>query len=244
LRIVDSTWRLLERLERNNVHATLFFLGWVADRSPQLLRAAAALGHEIGCHSYWHHPVYRLAQEEFRNDTLRAKLAIESITGHAVFGYRAPSFSILGGMEWATDTLTELGFVYSSSSHPIAHDNYNNPHGLRLPYRTASGLWEIPISTWPLFGHNLPVGGGAYLRILPMQYILHGLKRVCRAGERMMIYMHPWEVDPGQPKLKAGMRSQLRQRLGIENRESRLQNLMDRYRFGTVQATFGSELDF
>jgi len=242
LRVERSTWRLLEMFERRKIHTTMFFLGWVADRCPGLVRAAASYGHEVACHSYWHRTVYSLSPTMFREDTIRAKGAIESVTGQAIIGYRAPSFSILENMEWATDILAESGFQYSSSTHPILHDTYSNPNANRLPHQTRSGIWEIPITTWPIFGSNLPVGGGAYLRILPSQYVLTGLKQVADKGETLMIYLHPWEIDFDQPKLSASRKSQARQYIGLNHMERRLERLIDRYTFSSIASAFENEL--
>lgn len=241
-RVERNTWRLLEILDQHRVKATLFFLGWVAERYPQLVAAAAANGHEVACHSYWHHPVFRLTPDEFREDTRRAKDVIECCTGQSVNGYRAPSFSILRGMDWATGILAEEGFTYSSSSHPIRHDLYNDPGASRLPYRTQSGLWELPITTWRFIGRNLPVGGGAYLRILPISYILAGLHQVAAAGEIMMIYLHPWEIDPDQPRMMVGFKSRLRQYTGLRRMACRLENLIERYSFSTVSDAYGMQM--
>ncbi len=241
-RVERNTWRLLEILDEHRVKATLFFLGWVAQHCPRLVSAAAASGHEVACHSYWHRPVYRLTREEFREDTRRAKDVIECCVGKSVTGYRAPSFSILSGMEWAREILAEEGFVYSSSSHPIQHDVYSDPDASRLPYRTPSGLWELPITTWRVMGRNLPVGGGAYLRILPFFYVRAGLHQAAAAGEIMMIYVHPWEIDPDQPRMNVGLKSRLRQYTGLKRMECRLENLIEKYPFGTVSKAYGNHI--
>ena len=241
-RIEHNTWRLLELLDRHQVRSTMFFLGWIADRYPQLVRDVAARGHEVACHSYWHRPVFRLTAEEFRADTRRAKDVIENCIGRSVIGYRAPCFSILGGMDWAREILTEEGFVYSSSSHPIRHKLCDDPNASRLPYRTCSGLWEFPITTWRILGRNLPVGGGAYLRILPFQYVSGGLQQVARSGETMMVYLHPWEIDPGQPNIGAGLKSRLRQYIGLRGMESRLERLIGRHPFGTIAKAYEAHI--
>lgn len=238
LRVERSTRRLLELLERRGVTATLFFLGWVAERCPQLVRDAAAAGHEIGCHSYRHRPVFRLSPEEFREDTHRAKSVLETIVGRRVEGYRAPSFSLLQNMEWARRILVEEGFIYSSSSHPIRHDVYGDRMGQRAPYRDSSGLLELPVTTWRILGQNLPVGGGAYLRILPEVYSRIGLRSVASAGKPLMIYLHPWEIDEHQPRLQAGWRSRMRQYTGLTSMLGRLEKLLDRYSFGTVARVY------
>jgi polysaccharide deacetylase family protein (PEP-CTERM system associated) len=239
LRVEDSTWRLLELFERCNVRCTMFFLGWVAERCPRLVAAAAEMGHEVGCHSYWHRPVYGLTREEFREDTKRAKDVIESACGRPVHGYRAPSFSMLQDMKWAWEILAETGFRYSSSCHPIHHDLYNNPDAPRLPYSTEGGVLEIPITTWRMLDHNLPMAGGAYLRILPWFYLCAGMRRVVAAGERMMIYLHPWEIDANQPRLTATMRSRLRQYTGLNGMQARLTKVIQTYKFAGVMEAYG-----
>jgi polysaccharide deacetylase family protein (PEP-CTERM system associated) len=238
LRVEKNTYRLLDLFERHGAHATLFFLGWIAERCPALVAEAVKRGHEVGCHSYWHRRVHELSPKEFREDTLRAKGAIESAAGCAIYGYRAPGFSILQGMTWATDILKELGFTYDSSCHPIRHDHYNNPGAPRLPHLLPSGLLEIPISTWRIGKCNLPAGGGAYLRVLPLVYMKTGLKRVRSSGERLMIYLHPWEIDPDQPRLGASWKSRLRQYLGLTGMESRLEWLLRHHSFATVREAF------
>lgn len=242
LRVERSTWRLMELLDRHRVRATMFFLGWVAERCPQLVAAAAANGHEVACHSYWHRPVYRLTQDQFREDTRRAKDVIESCSGQCVMGYRAPSFSILSAMDWAREILAKEGFMYSSSSHPIRHDLYSDPDASRLPYRSRAGIWELPITTWRVLGRNLPVGGGAYLRILPFPYVLGGLHQVAASGETLLVYLHPWEIDPQQPRLDVGLKSRLRQYTGLEGMERRLECLVERFPFGTISKAYGTPM--
>jgi polysaccharide deacetylase family protein (PEP-CTERM system associated) len=238
LRVENNTRRLFSLLERHEIRATMFFLGWVAERCPGLVAEAVARGHEIGCHSYWHFPVYRLSPREFREDTKRAKDVIESAAGQTIYGYRAPSFSIIHGMTWATDILSELGFTYDSSCNPINHDLYNNPNAPRQPHHTPSGLLEIPVSTWRVGKINLPVGGGAYLRVLPSMYMRVGLRRLVAAGERLVLYVHPWEIDPGQPRLAAPVKSRLRQYLGLTRMEIRLERLVATYAFSTIENAF------
>ncbi len=238
LRVEKNTNRLFELFERCGARATMFFLGWIAERCPALVAEAVARGHEVGCHSYWHRRVHELSPEEFREDTRRAKETIESAAGRAIYGYRAPGFSIVQGMAWATDILFELGFTYDSSSHPIRHDHYNNPGAPRMPHLLSSGLLEIPISTWKVGRCNWPAGGGAYLRVLPSLYTKIGLRQITSSGERLMIYIHPWEIDPDQPRLAASRKSRLRQYLGLAGMERRLEHLLKSYRFGTAEETY------
>lgn len=240
-RVERNTWKLLEVFERYQVRATMFFLGWVADRCPNLVAAAVAAGHEPACHSYWHQPVCSLDRASFREDTLRAKEAIEAAGGKAVRGYRAPNFSIRQGMDWAEEILAELGFAYSSSCHPIRHDLFSNPNGSRLPYRCKSGLLEIPVTTWRVLGRNLPVGGGAYLRILPFKLVSAGLHHVEASGERLMVYLHPWEIDAEQPRLPAGLKSRLRQYTGLKGMMGRLEQLLSCHCFTVASEAFAVE---
>ncbi len=234
LRVERSTWKLLEVFDRYQVRATLFFLGWVAERCPELVAGAVKAGHEVGCHSYWHRAIGRHTPESFRTDTLIAKDAIEAAAGVRVAGYRAPNFSMLPGLEWAQEILAECGFAYSSSVHPVRHDLFNNPDSPRRPYRTASGLLELPITTCRIWGRNLPVAGGAYLRILPFGIVARGLQRVVDDGEPLMLYLHPWEIDADQPRLRVGLKSRLRQYTGLHGMLGRLEQVLSQYRFTTV----------
>ncbi len=212
-RVEANTRRLLELLSALNVHGTFFVLGWVAERYPALVREIAAGGHEVACHSYWHRLIYKLDPAEFKEDTRRAKDIIEQIAGQPVTGYRAPTYSVVDSSVWALEILAELGFTYDSSIYPIHHDRYGMPGAPRSPFRfqTPSGpLTEFPITTFKLAGHNMPVGGGGYLRLLPSMYTRMGLKRVQNEGIPIVIYIHPWEVDPEQPRLPLGRLSNLR----------------------------------
>ena len=197
----------------------------------------------MACHSYWHRPVFSLTPEEFRADTLRAKNAIEDAAGIEVRGYRAPSFSIVPGVEWAFDILAELGFAYDSSVHPIRHGFYGNPRGCRLPYRTErAGILELPIATVRIGGNNLPVGGGAYFRLLPYGYSRWGLSRFAHDGPAVF-YLHPWEIDPLQPRLPAGLKSRLRQYSGLSSVEMKFDRLLRHFRFSPIAQVFRHELE-
>jgi len=229
-RVEANARRLLELLEEQGVQATFFILGWVAERYPALVREIVARGHEPACHSYWHRRVYRLSVEEFREDCRSAKQAIEQAAGRPVFGYRAPSFSITGDSLWALEVLAELGFTYDSSIFPIRHDVYGIPGAPRFPFRltTAAGtLLEYPISTFRLVGrHNFPVGGGGYLRILPFWYTRLGIQRLWSEGLPLIVYLHPWEIDPDQPRLEGRLTSRLRHYTNLSRTVPRLQGLL------------------
>ena len=243
-RIERNTQRIFESFASHGVRGTFFFLGWVAERFPGLVRQAVRLGHELGCHSYWHRLVYRLSPSEFREDTRQAKQTLEDISGMSVVGYRAPSFSLVKGTEWAQEILGELGFLYDSSVCPVTHDLYSNPDAPRTPYRIARGrLLEIPVATVSIGGRNFPVGGGGYLRIFPYAYTHWGLSHLNRRESlRAVVYLHPWEIDPEQPRLSATLRSRIRQYTGLSTTATKLERLLSDFRFAPIVESFSTEL--
>jgi polysaccharide deacetylase family protein (PEP-CTERM system associated) len=229
-RVVPNTRRLLQLLATLNVRATFFVLGWVAERFPELVREIAAGGHELGCHSYWHRLIYQLDAAEFREDTRRAKDIIEQLAGQPVAGYRAPTYSVVHRSAWALEILAELGFTYDSSIFPIHHDRYGMPDAPRAPFRfqtPAGPMTEFPITTFRVAGHNLPVGGGGYLRLLPKLYTRIGLKRAQSEGVPTVIYIHPWEVDPDQPRLPGRLSSRLRHYTNLSRTLDRFRSLLE-----------------
>ena len=237
-RVTSNTEALFELFARYDVHATFFYLGWVAERFPQLVRKTQELGHEVGCHSDWHHPVFRLSAEEFRQDTYRAKGLIEDAIGAPIAGYRAPNFSIVQSVPWAYPILEELGFGYDSSVYPIRHDFYSNHDAQRHPSLVGKCLLELPVATWRVFGQNLPIGGGAYLRILPYPLMKNGLDSINK-DEQMpaVLYLHPWEIDPLQPRLKASWKSRMRQYTGLARMKSKLERLLQDFALGSIYDT-------
>ncbi len=239
-RISSSVSRLLDVLDEHNTRSTVFVLGWVARKYPSLVRQVADRGHEIACHSDRHRAVFRLDQDSFQQDTRIAKEAIEDATGLAVHGYRAPSFSITPGTEWAFDVLQELGFSYDSSVNPVRHSFYGNPSASRYPYFVGeSRLLEIPVATWRVGSTNLPVGGGAYLRILPYQYVRAGLAWINHVERKpFTLYMHPWEIDQFQPMLPLDWKSRARQTWGIATMESRMSRLLTSFRFAPMNQVY------
>lgn len=236
-RIEPCTHRLLDLLDRNHTQATFFVLGWVAKRYPRLIREIHQRGHEIGCHSLDHQLVSRMSPNEFYTSTKTAKATIESILQEPIFGYRAPCFSITPGCEWAFDALAHLGFSYDSSVHPVHHPTYGNPTAPRSAYLVAHDrLMEFPIATWKVAGRNLSVGGGAYLRLLPYQYIQRGLATWEKEMQTpAMLYLHPWEIDPYQPHIPLSFQSTVRQTWGTTMMEDKLQRLLTQFRFGPVR---------
>ncbi len=228
-RVEMNTRRLLDLFESLEVHATFFVLGWVAERFPALVREIAAGGHELACHSYWHRLIYKLDREEFRKDTRRAKDIIEQIAGRPIYGYRAPTYSVIDSSVWALDILSELGFTYDSSIFPIRHDRYGMPDAPRAPFRfrTTSGfMTEFPITTFRVAGHNLPVGGGGYLRLLPRVYTRVGLGQAQKEGVPAVVYIHPWEIDPEQPRLPVGFKSRIRHYANLSSTFDRLRSVL------------------
>lgn len=237
-RVCRNTERLLDLLGEAGVRATFFVLGWVAERYPDLVTRIHRDGHELASHSYDHGLVYDKTPESFRADLRRAKAAIEDATGVAVVGYRAPSYSITERSLWALDVLIDEGYEYDSSIYPIRHDRYGIPswerHIHRLE-RTGGTLWELPGSTVAILGSNFPIGGGGYFRLLPYWWTERGVRHVNeREGHPSVFYLHPWELDPEQPRLPAGALSRFRHYRNLDQTEGRLRALLSRFRYGTI----------
>lgn len=238
-RVEANTERLLTILAARNVHATFFVLGWLAERQPQLVRRIAAAGHEVGCHGYSHQLVYRQSPKEFREETARAKHSLEDTLGQAVQGYRAASFSVTRRSLWALDVLIDLNFGYDSSVFPIRHDLYGLPGARPEPHRITapSGrtLAEFPMSTASFLGLKVPVSGGGYFRILPYWLTRAGLRQINeRHGRPFAFYLHPWELDPGQPRVKVGALSRFRHYTNLSRCEARLQRLLGEFSFTSM----------
>lgn len=244
-RVVNNTRRILELFARRQIKATFFFLGWVAERFPGLVREVYAAGHELACHSYWHRPVYRLTPEEFREDTRAAVVAVEQAAGIRVRGYRAPTWSITKHCAWALDILAAEGFAYDSSIYPIRHDLHGTPDGHRFAYRhsCADGrsLIEFPPTTVRLAGMNFPAAGGGYLRIFPLSYTNWAFRHVEAHGQPVVVYLHPWEVDPEQPRIPEKLRSRLRHYTNLHQTEKLLTALMERHNFHPFVEALGIE---
>lgn len=245
-RVVPNTHRLLRLLDEQQVQATFFVLGWVAERHPELVRQIGAGGHEIGCHSYWHRLVYDMGPDEFRADLRRARQAIEDITSKPVVAYRAPSYSITRRSRWAIEVLAEEGFRYDSSIFPIHHDRYGIPDAPSHPYAehsSAGVVWEFPLTVVRLFGTNVPVAGGGYFRLYPVRLSIHWFEQVNRrTGQPFVFYVHPWELDPDQPRLHGCLRSRLRHYINLRHTEPKLKCLLPRFRWGTLSAVLAETL--
>ena len=244
-RVERNTQVILDLLASRGVHGTFFVLGWVAERSPQLVRTIAAAGHEIACHGFSHQLIYRQTREEFLQETTRAKRHLEDVTGQPVLGYRAASFSITRDSLWALDVLLDLGFVYDSSIFPIRHDRYGIPGASREPGRVTApsgrSLVEFPMSTARFFGVQIPVSGGGYFRILPYWLTRAGLRQINeRAGQPFTFYLHPWEVDPGQPRIKVGALSRFRHYTNLHVCARRLGRVLDDFAFAPMREVLKS----
>ena len=244
-RVCANTERLLEIFNQSGVQATFFVLGWVAERFPHLVRAIAAEGHEIASHGYAHRLVYDLTPRQFRDDIRRSKDLLEAESSALVLGYRAPSYSITPRSLWALDVLIEEGFLYDSSIFPIHHDRYGIPISQRHPYvlERAGALVEAPGSTVRWGTMNLPVGGGGYFRILPYGWTRWGIARLNNVEKVPAIfYLHPWEIDPEQPRLRAGLLGRFRHYYNLDRTEARLRMLIRDFSFSTMASLLHEQL--
>lgn len=239
-RVVPNTTRLLDLFDEFKVRSTFFVLGWVGERHPDLVKTIARRGHEIASHGYAHRLIYDQTPAAFRDDVRRAKRVLEDAAGRRVAGYRAPSYSITPRSLWALDILLEEGYSYDSSIFPIRHDRYGIPISGRHVYsieRNGGTLFEVPGSTTRLGRLNLPIAGGGYFRILPYWWTRWGIARVNQVERRPAVfYLHPWEIDPDQPRLKAGHVSMFRHYRNLEDTENRLRRLLTDFRFDTVDS--------
>lgn len=239
-RVEDATRHLLDLFDEFGARATFFALGWVAARHPRLLAEIAARGHELACHGYAHQLVHELGPQGFRADLERARRAIEDASGQAVAGYRAPSYSITARSLWALGILAEEGFRYDSSIFPIHHPSYGIPgfDGDLVQLELGNGLAivEFPLTTTRVGRWKLPVAGGAYLRILPGVVFRWGFRRAVRGGQAAVLYLHPWEIDPEQPRIRGGWQARVRHYTNIDRVEGRLRRLLSLVSFDTMAA--------
>ncbi|MEO1480777.1 MAG: XrtA system polysaccharide deacetylase [Myxococcota bacterium] len=240
-RVVRNTRALLDLFDWYNRRGTFFILGWVAERFPELVREIAGRGHEVASHGWSHKLVYNQSPDEFRDETLRSKHLLEDITGERVLGYRAASYSITEKSRWALDVLVDAGFDYDSSIFPIRHDRYGIPGSEVAPHRlqTPNGatLTEFPISVAEVLGRRLPVAGGGYFRIFPLAMTLAGLRQVQASGRPFVFYLHPWEIDPGQPRVPdASVLSQFRHYTNLSRCEARLRVVLDSFELTTMRS--------
>jgi polysaccharide deacetylase family protein (PEP-CTERM system associated) len=245
-RVVATTQLILQMLNAAGVQATFFVLGWVAERYPSLVQEIAAEGHEIASHGYWHQLVYQQKPEEFAEDVARSLRVIRNACPDAeIIGYRAPSFSITQQSLWAWDLLSDLGIKYDSSVFPITgHDTYGMADAPRVASQVTPRLYEFPLSTVRYFGRNWPVAGGGYFRLMPFRLTCHAIRRINAENQPAVVYLHPWEFDPDQPRIGAApWRSRFRHYVNLRKTEKRLQMLLERFAFAPVQEVFRASLD-
>ena len=241
-RVEANIERILLLLERRGIHATFFTLGWIAERYPAMLRRVAQAGHEVASHGQAHRRANEQSPAQFAADVRLSKTLIEQLTGHAVQGYRAPSFSIGAGNLWAFDVLQEAGYRYSSSIYPIRHDHYGMPDSPRFAWRPRGpqGVLELPISTVRVRGRNLPAGGGGYFRLMPYVLSRWLLRRInSHDGQAGIFYFHPWELDPGQPRPSGlGAKTRFRHYLNLGRMEARLARLTNDFSWDRMDRIF------
>jgi polysaccharide deacetylase family protein (PEP-CTERM system associated) len=256
-RVFKNTLSILDILEQRNVKATFFIVGWIAERNPELPKDIVDRGHEIGCHSYWHRKIYDLGPSKFREDTAKAKAILEELTGAPVYGYRAPSYTITKKSLWALNILQDLGFKYDSSVFPIHHDTYGIPSAPRFSFRwklnglrpeinsklkllspeyETQSIIEYPISTAKLFGQKVPIAGGGYFRLFPYWFTKAALNSINdKEGKPFMFYLHPWEIDPDQPRFNhASMLSRFRHYNNLNKTAERFRRLLSDFKFGPI----------
>jgi polysaccharide deacetylase family protein (PEP-CTERM system associated) len=244
-RVEGNVARILQMLAAHETKATFFTLGWIAERYPQLVRAIVAEGHELASHGYGHQRVTDLSVTEFRADIERAKAVLEDLSGKAVLGYRAPSFSIGASNLWAFESLARAGYHYSSSIYPIRHDHYGMPDAPRFAHRVEGGVLEIPATTVRLRNRNWPAGGGGYFRLLPYAVSRWMVRQVNAAeGQSAIFYFHPWEIDTGQPRIQGlDAKTRFRHYVNIARMPDRLENLLADFRWGRMDHIFLGRAD-
>ena len=242
-RVEGNVERILEMLDAHATQATFFTLGWIAERYPHLVRRIVAGGHEIASHGYGHQRASELGEADFFADVDSAKKLLEDLAGHAVHGYRAPSFSIGEGNLWAFDCLARAGYRYSSSIYPIRHDHYGMPDAPRFAHAVHEHLLEVPVSTARFFNRNWPASGGGYFRLMPYNVSRWLLRQVNqREAQAAVFYFHPWEIDPEQPRV-AGIdaRTRFRHYVNLHRTEARLRRLLSDFHWGRMDRIFLAE---
>jgi polysaccharide deacetylase family protein (PEP-CTERM system associated) len=244
-RVAASIDALLATLDRHGVKGTFFVLGWLAEHRPDVVRSIADAGHEIASHGFGHERVTSLTPATFREDIRTSKSALEDLVGTPVWGYRAPSFSIVPGFEWAFDVLIEEGYRYDSSLFPIRRRGYGYPSAPRTAHvirRSSGTLLEFPLATMKLFNYPIPAAGGGYLRQFPLGIIREAFRAASDRGEPATFYIHPWEIDPGQPVLPVSTLNRVRHYRGLSATLERVETLLREFAFGTI-SSYLSERD-
>ena len=238
-RVARSIDALLALLDRHGVRGTFFVLGWLAEHRPEVVSAIAGAGHEVASHGFAHECVTSLGTQAFREDVRSAKRVLEDLIGTEVAGYRAPNFSIVPGGEWAFDVLIEEGYRYDSSLFPIRRRGYGYPDAPRGPHliqRPSGRLAEFPLATTSFFRYPVPAAGGGYLRHFPLGIIRRAFREASNRRESTTFYIHPWEVDNGQPRLPVSVLNRVRHYHGLDGTLARIDRLLAEFRFGSIAA--------
>lgn len=238
-RVVKNTQKVLTILKEFNVKATFFILGWIAERFPELVKDIYLQGHEIACHGYNHRLIYNQEPNVFRKDIRKAREILEKIIGNQIIGYRAPSSSITNRSFWAVEILIEEGFQYDSSIYPVRHHRYGIPNGEAFIHRIDLGekgtIVEFPLSTVRIFGANFAICGGGYLRFYPLMLAKWGIERINKEGYPAMVYFHPWEIDPEQPRIELHGLSKFKHYVNLSKHSDKLRNLLSDVEFSSIQ---------
>lgn len=241
LRVGNNVDRILDLFDRYDAKATFFVLGWVAERLPHAVRALVERGHEVASHGYDHTRVTQQDSAAFRADAHKTKRLLEDVTGQAVIGYRAASYSIGRDNLWALDVLADIGYRYSSSIYPIEHDLYGMREAPRFACRLgSSNLTEVPVSTVTFGGRNWPCGGGGYFRLLPYPLSRWAIRRINDVDRKPAVfYFHPWEIDPKQPRVeRLSLKTRFRHYFNLERMEARLGNLLTDFSWDRMDRVF------
>ena len=237
-RVQRNVDKILDILSLHGIQATFFVLGWVASKHPNLVKAIVRQGHEIASHGFGHEMITTQQPDRFREDIRKSKEILEDITGIAVYGYRAPSFTITPQTRWALPILVQEGYRYDSSMFPVQHDRYGMPEAdphCHLIQTDSGPLWEVPLSTLKVGPVRLPIAGGGYFRLFPYPVLRRLLDRAAAGGHPLIMYLHPWELDPDQPKMAGSALSKFRHYLNLGKTETRLRRLLSDFRFATIR---------
>lgn len=245
VRVGDNVSRLLDIFAKSSVRATFFVLGWIAERFPDLVRMIADAGHEIGSHGWSHSPLWNLTPEEFADEVARSRALLGDLSAQPVAGYRAPTFSMTSTTLWGLEILAKTGYEYDSSIFPVRHDRYGIPNAPLAIHWREEGIWEVPLSVYNMAGVKLPVAGGGYLRLYPRAVTSRAIRKMNARGIPAVVYLHPWEFDPAQPKVQGiGLLRNLRHHAGISRNEKKLSWLLREFAFAPVRdvlASLGTE---
>jgi polysaccharide deacetylase family protein (PEP-CTERM system associated) len=239
-RVETNVELILQILTRHETKGTFFVLGWVAERFPCLVRRIADCGHEIGCHGYGHQHIMRQTPEQFREDIHRARECLAEQAQQPIRCYRAPSFSVTKSTLWALDVLGEEGFRIDSSIFPVRHDLYGMPESDRFPH-WRKGILEFPPTTIRMANNNFGVAGGGYLRLLPYCFTRWAIRKINEVEKQPgMVYFHPWELDPAQPRISASLKSRLRHYTNLSGMQNKIERLLQDFRFSTITTVLAS----